>query len=38
MSFTDLGLRAEILRAIAEEGYTEPTPIHLDFSRFSDKI
>ena len=27
MSFTELGLRAEILRAIAEEGYTEPTPI-----------
>ena len=27
MSFEQLGLRAEILRAIAEEGYTEPTPI-----------
>ncbi|MBM3391751.1 MAG: DEAD/DEAH box helicase [Betaproteobacteria bacterium] len=27
MSFIELGLRAEILRAIAEEGYTEPTPI-----------
>jgi ATP-dependent RNA helicase RhlE len=27
MQFTELGLRAEILRAIAEEGYTEPTPI-----------
>ncbi|HMM53617.1 MAG TPA: DEAD/DEAH box helicase [Candidatus Desulfobacillus sp.] len=27
MSFTELGLRAEILRAIAEEGYTAPTPI-----------
>ena len=27
MSFTELGLRAEILRAIAEEGYTVPTPI-----------
>ncbi len=27
MSFTELGLRAEILRAIAEEGYTTPTPI-----------
>ena len=27
MSFNELGLRAEILRAIAEEGYTEPTPI-----------
>ncbi len=27
MSFESLGLRAEILRAIAEQGYTEPTPI-----------
>ena len=27
MLFTDLGLSAEILRAIAEQGYTEPTPI-----------
>ena len=27
MSFEKLGLRAEILRAIAEQGYTEPTPI-----------
>ncbi|MEO0517877.1 MAG: DEAD/DEAH box helicase, partial [Cyanobacteria bacterium P01_A01_bin.116] len=27
MSFKTLGLRAEILRAIAEQGYTEPTPI-----------
>ena len=27
MSFEKLGLRAEILRAVAEEGYTEPTPI-----------
>ncbi len=27
MLFTDLGLKAEILRAIAEQGYTEPTPI-----------
>ena len=27
MSFETLGLRAEILRAIAEEGYTDPTPI-----------
>ena len=27
MSFSTLGLRAEILRAIAEEGYTTPTPI-----------
>ncbi len=27
MQFTDLGLRAEILRAIGEQGYTTPTPI-----------
>ena len=27
MSFEKLGLRAEILRAVKEEGYTEPTPI-----------
>lgn len=27
MSFETLGLRAEILRAIAEAGYTDPTPI-----------
>lgn len=27
MSFDTLGLRADILRAIAEEGYTSPTPI-----------
>jgi ATP-dependent RNA helicase RhlE len=27
MSFEDLGLRPEILRAVAEQGYTEPTPI-----------
>ena len=27
MHFSDLGLRAEILRAIAEEGYDSPTPI-----------
>ncbi|MEM9150016.1 MAG: DEAD/DEAH box helicase [Cyanobacteria bacterium P01_F01_bin.3] len=27
MSFESLGLRPEILRAIAEEGYTDPTPI-----------
>ena len=29
MSFEDLGLGAELLRAVAEEGYTEPTPIQL---------
>ncbi|HEY7841806.1 MAG TPA: DEAD/DEAH box helicase [Gammaproteobacteria bacterium] len=27
MSFESLGLRPELLRAIAEQGYTEPTPI-----------
>lgn len=27
MSFETLGLRAEILRAVAEQGYTQPTPI-----------
>ncbi len=27
MSFENLGLRAELLRAVAEQGYTEPTPI-----------
>lgn len=27
MSFDSLGLRAELLRAVAEEGYTRPTPI-----------
>ena len=27
MSFDTLGLSAEILRAIDEQGYTEPTPI-----------
>ncbi|PWB54881.1 MAG: RNA helicase [Nitrosomonadales bacterium] len=27
MSFESLGLRPEILRAVAEQGYTEPTPI-----------
>ncbi|MBE9060937.1 DEAD/DEAH box helicase [cf. Phormidesmis sp. LEGE 11477] len=27
MSFESLGLRTEILRAIADQGYTEPTPI-----------
>src|SRR3954467_6493060 len=27
MSFDSLGLRAELLRAVAEQGYTEPTPI-----------
>ena len=27
MSFTSLGLSAELLRAVAEKGYSEPTPI-----------
>ena len=27
MLFTDLGLSAELLRAVSEQGYTEPTPI-----------
>jgi superfamily II DNA/RNA helicase len=27
MSFASLGLSAEILRAVSERGYTEPTPI-----------
>jgi ATP-dependent RNA helicase RhlE len=26
-SFTELGLLPELLRAVAEQGYTEPTPI-----------
>lgn len=29
MSFDTLGLRAELVRAINEQGYTEPTPIQL---------
>jgi len=28
-SFEGLGLRAELLRAVAEQGYTQPTPIQL---------
>jgi len=27
MSFSDLGLSAELLRAVSEQGYTQPTPI-----------
>ena len=27
MTFDHLGLSADILRAVADEGYTEPTPI-----------
>jgi ATP-dependent RNA helicase RhlE len=30
MSFEDLGLRPEILRAVVEQGYTEPTPIQAE--------
>ena len=29
MSFDTLGLKAELLRAVADEGYTEPTPVQL---------
>ena len=27
MSFDSLGLSAELLRAVSEQGYSEPTPI-----------
>lgn len=27
MQFNDLGLAAELLRAVEEQGYTKPTPI-----------
>ncbi|HAD09771.1 MAG TPA: ATP-dependent RNA helicase RhlE, partial [Porticoccaceae bacterium] len=27
MSFESLGLRAELLRAVSEQGYSTPTPI-----------
>ena len=27
MSFSSLGLSAELLRAVTEQGYTEPTPV-----------
>jgi ATP-dependent RNA helicase RhlE len=27
MSFLDLGLKAELLRAVADQGYSEPTPV-----------
>src|SRR5215469_15599353 len=27
MSFSNLGLSAELLRAVSEQGYTEPTPV-----------
>ena len=29
MNFEDLGLSAELLRAVADEGYTEPTPVQI---------
>ena len=29
MSFDQLGLRAELIKAVADKGYTEPTPIQL---------
>ncbi|MBI2994287.1 MAG: DEAD/DEAH box helicase [Gammaproteobacteria bacterium] len=29
MSFSNLGLRAELLRAVADQGYSEPTPVQL---------
>ncbi len=30
MSFDQLGLTPELLRAVAQQGYTEPTPVQLD--------
>ena len=30
MSFDTLGLSADILKAVAEEGYTEPTPVQAE--------
>ena len=30
MSFDRLGLRPELLRAVADEGYTEPTPVQAE--------
>ena len=29
MSFDTLGLRPELLRAVADEGYTQPTPVQI---------
>ncbi len=29
MSFSDLGLKAELLRAVSDQGYSEPTPVQL---------
>ena len=30
MSFDSLGLAPELLRAVAREGYTEPTPVQAE--------
>jgi ATP-dependent RNA helicase RhlE len=30
MSFTELGLAPELLKAVADQGYTEPTPVQAD--------
>ena len=30
MSFDTLGLSPELIRAVADEGYTEPTPVQPD--------
>src|SRR6478735_12835587 len=30
MSFSDLGLSPELIRAVAHEGYTEPTPVQAE--------
>src|SRR5207237_3231306 len=30
MSFDSLGLAAELLRAVADQGYTEPTPVQAE--------
>src|SRR3984893_1446256 len=29
MTFTDLGLSPEVLRAVGDVGYVEPTPVHV---------
>ena len=29
MNFSDLGLKPELTAAVAEKGYTDPTPIQL---------
>ncbi len=30
MSFADLGLAPELLRAVSDQGYTEPTPVQAE--------